>query len=259
MTDDEGGDVSEATVVPEGAPCWCDLWTSDVAASRRFYAALFDWEAQEPSAQFGGYFMFTRHGVPVAGAMGDMGVARADDQWKLYLSTPDVSTTVTRAEDAGARVTVAPVPVADLGVQAVLVDPTGATLGAWQPGTFAGFSTRGEHGTPAWFQLHTNAVTSAVEFYRRVFRLDAQVVADTPDVRSTTLTSGGLALAGILEVTVPTARWFTYWYVDDIDVALARVTSLGGGVIDGPLLSPYGPIATVSDPCGARFKLSSAS
>ena len=58
---------------PVGSPCWADLWTSDVEGSRTFYSELFGWEAQEPSPEFGGYFMFTRDGVPVAGAMGDMG------------------------------------------------------------------------------------------------------------------------------------------------------------------------------------------
>ena len=49
---------------PIGAPCWADLWTSDVEGSRRFYSELFGWEANEPSPEFGGYFMFTRNGVP---------------------------------------------------------------------------------------------------------------------------------------------------------------------------------------------------
>lgn len=64
--------------VPVGAPCWADLWTSDVEGSRRFYAELFGWEAQSPSPESEGYFMFTRHGEPVAGGMGDMGAMRAN-------------------------------------------------------------------------------------------------------------------------------------------------------------------------------------
>ncbi|HEY1734337.1 MAG TPA: hypothetical protein VGG23_07810, partial [Acidimicrobiales bacterium] len=55
---------------PVGAPCWADLWTSDVEGSRRFYRELLGWESGDPDPAFGGYFMFTRDGVPVAGAMG---------------------------------------------------------------------------------------------------------------------------------------------------------------------------------------------
>lgn len=57
---------------PVGAPCWADLFTSDVEGTRVFYSELFGWQAQPPAPEFGGYFLFTRAGVPVAGAMGSM-------------------------------------------------------------------------------------------------------------------------------------------------------------------------------------------
>ena len=81
---------------PVGAPCWADLWTSDVEGSRTFYSALFGWEAQEPSEEFGGYFMFHRDGLPIAGGMGDMGPdMAADNSWKVYLSTDDIAGVLT--------------------------------------------------------------------------------------------------------------------------------------------------------------------
>ena len=49
-----------------------DLWTGDVESSRNSSCELFDWEAQAASQEFGGYWMFTRISLPVAGAMGDM-------------------------------------------------------------------------------------------------------------------------------------------------------------------------------------------
>src|SRR5690349_20007834 len=89
---------------PIGSPCWADLWTSDVEGSRRFYAELFGWEAQEPSAEFGGYFMFTREGVPVAGAMVGMGDQRAQDLWNIYLATDDIAKTLETAASEGAQI-----------------------------------------------------------------------------------------------------------------------------------------------------------
>src|ERR1700689_5929069 len=92
---------------PIGSPCWADLWTSDVEGSLRFYGELFGWEAQEPSEEFGGYFMFTRNGVPVAGGMGDMGDDMpANNTWKIYLQTDDLAKTLEAAEAAGAQVIV---------------------------------------------------------------------------------------------------------------------------------------------------------
>ncbi len=64
---------------PVGSPCWTDLWTSDVEGSGNFYGALFGWQALAPNPEFGGYLMFTHNGVPVAGAMGDMGDMPAND------------------------------------------------------------------------------------------------------------------------------------------------------------------------------------
>jgi uncharacterized protein len=89
---------------PIGSPCWTDLWTSDVESSRKFYTELFGWEAQEPSPEFGGYFMFTRNGVPTAGAMGDMGDMHADNQWKIYLASDDIAKTLEMAQTNGAQV-----------------------------------------------------------------------------------------------------------------------------------------------------------
>ena len=116
---------------PIGSPCWTDLWTSDVDGSRRFYSDLFGWEAQEPSPEFGGYFMFTRDGVPVAGAMGDMGDMPANDTWKVYLATDDIAKTRRGGRRRRSAEVIAPaMAVADLGTQAVLVDPTGAPTSA---------------------------------------------------------------------------------------------------------------------------------
>jgi predicted enzyme related to lactoylglutathione lyase len=117
---------------PLGSPCWIDLWTSDVEASRRFYEELFGWKAQEPSPEFGGYFMFTRDGVPVAGCMGEMGDLPADNSWKVYLASDDIERTVKSAVSAGAEIMFPTMAVADLGVQSVIVDPTGATVGLWR-------------------------------------------------------------------------------------------------------------------------------
>lgn len=247
---------------PLGAPCWADLWTSDVEGSRRFYAELFGWEAQEPSPEFGGYFMFARQGVPVAGAMGDMGDMKADDSWKVYLDTDDVARTVRQAEAAGAMVDGPPMPVADLGVQAVLTDPTGARVGAWQAGTFPGFTVLDEHGAPSWCELHTRDYHAALDFYRTVFRWQTRVVGDDDQFRYSVLLdpSGDGELAGIMDAAgfLPPdqgAQWSVYWEVEDVAASVAAVRDLGGSVAMEPEATPYGTLATVADPAGASFKL----
>src|ERR1700722_1949401 len=132
--------MSNRDKAPLGSPCWADLWTSDTDGSRRFYGELLGWEASDPDPAFEGYFMFNLDGVPVAGAMGEMGGMQPNNKWKIYLDTPDISETVRNAEAQGAEVTVPPSPVSDLGTQCVLIDPTGAEVGAWQAATFPGFT-----------------------------------------------------------------------------------------------------------------------
>jgi hypothetical protein len=247
---------------PAGAPCWTDLFTSDVDGSRTFYSELFGWEAQEPSAEFGGYFMFTRDGVPVAGGMGDMPDAPADNAWKIYLSTDDIAKTVELAESKGAQVAVPQMPVADLGVQSVLIDPTGAVVGAWQPGTFPGFTVLDEHGAPSWFELHTRQHAAALDFYRSVFGWETTVIGDTDEFRYEVVRdpSGEGELAGVMDSSgfLPEGvapHWTVYWEVDDVDASAAAVTKLGGSVVAPAEDTPYGRIATAADPAGAQFRL----
>jgi uncharacterized protein len=248
---------------PAGAPCWADLWTSDVEGSRQFYSELFGWEAQEPSPEFGGYFMWTLDGVPVAGGMGDMGPdLPAQNVWKIYAETDDITRTLAAAVEAGATIVAEQAPVADLGVQAVLMDPTGAQLGAWQPGTFPGFTVLGEPGTPSWFELYTRDHARAVSFYRSVFRWETRSVSDTDEFRYDVMADpgGDGELAGIMDASgflpegVP-SHWSVYWHVADVDVTATQVEALGGSIVMGPHDTPYGRLVGATDPWGAQFRL----
>ncbi len=247
---------------PIGTPCWTDLWTSDVEASRRFYAELFGWDAQAPSPEFGGYFMFHRDGVPVAGGMGPMGDQPADNRWKVYLASDDIEKTLEVAERAGATVVSPAMDVADLGRQAVLIDPSGAPVGTWQPGTFPGFRVLNEHGAPSWFELHTRDHRRSLDFYRTVFGWETNVESDTDEFRYSTVRDpeGQGFVAGVMDDTpfpteeVPT-NWLVYWEVDDVPAAIERARRLGATVLMDCQQTPYGDLAQLVDPTGARFSL----
>lgn len=257
--------MTTRTTTPVGAPCWADLWTSDVEASRRFYSELFGWKALEPSPEHGGYWMFERAGAPVAGGMGPMGELPADNTWKPYFCTEDIETTLKKAEGAGASVRSPAMAVDDLGVQAVLADPTGAVFGLWQPGSFAGFQVVGEPGAPSWFELHTADHSTAVAFYREVLGCEVVPVSDTDEFRYFTFRAPGTEedLGGMMDSRswVPRggAHWDIYWHVDDVAAVVAKVESLGGSIKQGPDQTPYGVLALVTDPAGADFKLRAGS
>lgn len=246
---------------PVGAPCWADLWTTDVEGSRQFYSQLFGWQALEASPEHGGYWMFERDGAPVAGGMGSMGDMTANNTWKPYFCTDDIGSTLKKAEAAGATVLSGAMPVDDLGVQAVLIDPTGAEFGLWQPGTFQGFAVIGEHAAPGWFELHTHDHATAVAFYREVLGFEVTPVADTDEFRYFTFRAPGSDedLGGLMDSRswLPPGgdHWAIYWHVDDAAATVEKVKSLGGSVKQGPDDTPYGVLALVTDPAGADFKL----
>jgi len=150
--------------------------------------------------------------------------------------------------------------VDDLGIMAFIGDPGGAGIGLWQPGMFPGFGVLGEPGTPSWFELHTRDYAATVGFYRDVFRWQTKVVSDTPEFRYTVLREGEAWLAGVMDATgllaagVP-AHWSIYFGVDDTDAALAQVVDLGGSVLLPAEDTPYGRLASASDPTGTAFKL----
>jgi predicted enzyme related to lactoylglutathione lyase len=234
--------------------------TSDTARSRDFYCALFGWTAEEPNEEFGGYFNFAKDGVLVAGCMAGQPEGGMPDTWSVYLATDDAEKTVETAAANGGQVHVAAMAVADLGTMAVLGDAGGAVIGVWQPGLHQGFGVFGETGTPSWFELHTRDYEAAVDFYREVFRAETHVVSDTPEFRYTTFADGDAWLAGIMDASaflpegVP-AHWSVYFGVADTDAALARIVELGGSVVQGAEDTPYGRLATATDPTGAQFKL----
>jgi uncharacterized protein len=247
---------------PNGAPCWADLWTSDVDGARRFYGELFGWASTDPDAEFGGYFTFTRDGIQVAGAMGDMGDMKADNRWKVYFATDDAEATMKAASAEGAQVLAGAMAVADLGVQSVFVDPSGAVFGTWQPGTFPGFTVLDEPGTPCWFDLSTRDHARTVAFYRAVLGWEVSQEIKNEQTTYTVLTTaeGGDPVVGIADASgwLPegtSGSWTGYWQVEDVEIAVANVERLGGSVLMPAQATPFGMVAEVTDPVGAGFKL----
>jgi predicted enzyme related to lactoylglutathione lyase len=246
---------------PTGAPCWIDLMTADTDAARAFYSDLFGWTALEQNEEFGGYWMWTRDSAPVAGGMAAESGQPAPAFWSVYLAVEDADKTVETAVAAGAQIIVPPMAVGDLGVMAVLVDPTGAAVGVWQPKEFSGFTVLGEPGAPGWFELLTRDYDTAVAFYRDVFGWDAHTMSDTPEFRYTTLGAPGPdAVAGIMDATSflgadDSPYWGTYFAVEDTDATVALATKLGGKVMVEAHDTPYGRIATATDPTGTKFNV----
>ena len=62
-------------------------------------------------------------------------------------------------------------------------DSAGAAIGFWQPNQHHGFTERGEHGTPYWFESHTTDYAKSIDFYTRVLgaRIEEVGTGGDPD------------------------------------------------------------------------------
>jgi predicted enzyme related to lactoylglutathione lyase len=245
---------------PIGAPCWVELFTSDPETTLTFYETLFGWTSEHMGDQFGGYVNFNKDGRRIAGAMRNDG--SRPDVWSLYLATDDAERTVADAAANGGQVDVPAMPVMTLGTMAVMTDPGGATIGAWQPGEHKGFREFGESGTPSWFELLTRDYEKSIAFYKDVFKWTTRVEGDAPDFKYTVLDpgDGSNGYAGIMDasgflVDGAPAQWSIYFGVDDTDKALAQVVDMGGKIVTPAEGTPYGRLATATDPTGALFRL----
>ena len=243
-----------------GAPCWIDLYSSDTDKATAFYGQLFGWKAEPAQAEFGGYFTFTKDGKHVAGCMKNDGDLGLPDAWGVHLMTDDADKAAQETASHGGTVEMGPMVVGENGSSAMIKDPGGAIVGAWQPNQNKGFEVTREPGTPAWFELHTRDYDKSVDFYRDVFSWDAHVVSDADDFRYTTLGEGETALAGIMDDSPypedkDPPHWAVYFAVADADATVKQAKELGGKIVSAPEDTPYGRLARLIDPTGSAFRI----
>jgi predicted enzyme related to lactoylglutathione lyase len=128
-------DCSAASPPVHGTFCWNELNVRDVEAAKRFYAETVGWTYSAMETPEGTYWMAHADGRPVAGlwsgAMGD--TPDMPPYWLPYLAVDDVDARVARAEAAGAKIVMPPSDIPDVGRIALLVEPTGATVGWMTP------------------------------------------------------------------------------------------------------------------------------
>ncbi len=253
--------MSTRTSYEPGTPSWVELsGTPDVDASASFYGALFGWEIPElpNTAEMGGYRRAKKDGQDVAGVMPKM----EDDQpcfWATYVSVADAAATVAKAGEAGGQTIVEPMDVMDLGKMAVLTDPTGAVIGLWEPGTFAGAELVNEDGSFGWNELNTRDTAAAREFYGAVFgwTVEEQDMGEMGTYYvwkgDGDATRGGMLDFSAMAPAEAPPHWLVYFTVPDADAAVATATGNGGSVINGPVDIPVGRLAILQDPHGAVF------
>jgi uncharacterized protein len=252
--------MSERTSYEPGTPSWVELaGIPDMDAAEAFYRELLGWEIpeQENSAQLGGYRRAKLGGRDVAGASPVMQDGQPSE-WNTYVSVADAEETLTKVREAGGTVIVEPLDVMGMGKMAIFNDPTGATCGLWEPGTFIGAELVNEDGAFGWNELGTRDIAAAREFYGAVFGWTVEeeempgmgtyyVWKDGEHVRG-----GMIDITGMAPPEAP-PYWLVYFTVADADAAVETAKAAGGQVFNGPIDIKPGRLAVLADPHGAMF------
>ena len=244
---------------------WVEVSSTDLAGSREFYSGLFGWTYQTDS--YPGRQQYTTAlcgGRPVAGLTGVV-LARAGQPaaWTLYLASANVTRTAQLLRRWGGRVLWGPTDVPGQGSVLIGVDPTGATIGFWQPTQPWTFRMTAP-GCLSWAELDTWDGARADAFFAHLFGYQQYQIGDGIDVDYTTWSRDGKTMLGRLRMNQrwadpdSAAHWMLHFTVKPqtgTDAAAHRVLALGGRVDIDPYDTELGRIARVTDPSGAAFAL----
>jgi len=114
-------------------------------------------------------------------------------------------------------------------------------------------------GTFIWYELMTSDVSAAARFYHAVIGWSGRD-SGTPGMDYRIWLNGADGVGGLMKIPADAAAhgmrpiWVGYVSVDDVDAAVARVTTAGGAVhMPATDIPGVGRLAMVADPQGATF------
>jgi predicted enzyme related to lactoylglutathione lyase len=107
-----------------------ELSTQDLPKAKQFYGDLFDWKLEEVP-QF--HYTLIGVGEGVGGGMMAAPNPNVPSHWLPYVDVADINASSEKAKSLGANIIHGPMEVPDVGWICVLIDPTGAAIGLFQP------------------------------------------------------------------------------------------------------------------------------
>jgi predicted enzyme related to lactoylglutathione lyase len=109
-----------------------ELNTQDVAKAKSFYQSLFAWSLNDMDMGDMTYTMIDV-GEGTGGGMMKHPMSGAPSMWLPYVLVDDIVAATAKAKSLGAAVVQDVKEVMGAGSLSIITDPTGATLGLWQP------------------------------------------------------------------------------------------------------------------------------
>jgi uncharacterized protein len=121
--------VGAALVNEPGSLVWNELWSRNVDAAKKFYAAALGWGMSE--MDMGGGRKYT---IVTVGERQNGGIMQAPPDvpappsWVTYFAVDDTDKRVAKAKAAGGKVLAEPMDIPKVGCMAVIQDPQGAVF-----------------------------------------------------------------------------------------------------------------------------------
>ena len=117
----------------DGAFCWADLNTPDVARASEFYTKLFGWKLEKSEKDSSGY-LHIKNGDEYIGGIppAEHRNPNTPPHWLLYFETKNCDASVEKAKQNGAKVFYGPVSMEGVGRLAIIADPQGAVFSVFQ-------------------------------------------------------------------------------------------------------------------------------
>jgi predicted enzyme related to lactoylglutathione lyase len=245
----------------EGVFCWVDLMAHDMEAAKRFYSQLFGWEFT-PTDPNMGYSNAMQGGEMVAGVGGmpdEMKKNGVPPMWNSYAWTDDCAKVEAAAREGGAKILMPTMQVGEFGSMLSFMDPGGAAVGAWQPGTHRGAGMVNQPNSLCWNELCTRDVAGSKKFYAKVFGWNYEAMSmgefDYEVLKVGERSNGGIMpMVGEMWEGIP-PHWMVYFAVADTDAIAKKCEALGGKIMVPPTDMQVGRFSVLADQQGAVFSV----
>ena len=110
-----------------------ELNSTDLDKAKSFYRSLFDWQLNDVDMGGGMSYTLINVGEGTGGGMMKQMIPGAPSSWLAYVQVDDIRAATDKAKSLGATVMRDVTEVPNAGSFSIIIDPTGAALGLWQP------------------------------------------------------------------------------------------------------------------------------
>lgn len=239
--------------IPTGRFVWFEYGSKNPTKAQGFFGELFNWSTVSVPMPQGSYTMIAADGTTIGGYPPHMATGMDSSYWATHLQVADCEAAAQKAKQLGGAIVMPATRLGEVGVMAVVTDPTGGHVPLWQPlGREPGGDYAGKPGQFLWNELHTPDPAAATRFYQALVGFEATTI-DRGRGPYTMLSKDGKNRAGV--IMDDRAVWIPYVQVANTDATLAKAEKLGAQVKMPAITMPIGRIASFVDPQGAPIGL----